>query len=238
MTAPPQGSQDRRAPLPAPRARKRPRERPASRIVPVACWTIVVLCVSAFAFSLAVPLWYQLNGQRLLLVTSGSMEPEFSAGDAVVVQNITDPSQLQVDQVVTFWPPDSNRLVTHRIIDLQRLPVLEQNLGTGRMDPVIDPATGEPRMQEYIFTKGDNNPHPDPNATPWEAVRGVVLSVQPQWGSVLSWAHSPIGRFWMLAPPLLLLAGMEIAGLIAERRRRSAAPPDPAPGPDDAYLLD
>lgn len=230
---------DRREAPPAPRARRRRRESRSSRIVPAACWTIIVVCVTAFAASLAIPLWFQLNDQRLLLVTSGSMEPYFRSGDAVIVQRISNPSQLRINQVASFYPATSSQLVTHRIIDLQSFPVLEQNPATNRMEPVIG-EDGEPVMQQYIITKGDANEHPDPNATPWTNVRGVVLRVEPGWGAILDWAHSPQGRFAMLVPPLVLLATMEIVGVIRERRNKPS-PEDRSPKEvalDDAYLLE
>lgn len=207
--------------------------------MPAACWTIIAVCIAAFATSLAIPLWYQLNDQRILLVTSGSMEPYFRSGDAVIVQRISDPSQLRINQVASFFPATSNQLVTHRIIDLKSFPVLEQNDSTGRMEPVYD-ANGEPVLQQYIITKGDANDHPDPNATPWTRVRGVVLSVEAGMGAILGWAHSPQGRFAMLTPPLVLLAGMEIGGLIRERRRakEDGLRRQEEARLDDAYLLD
>lgn len=234
-----QRAEDRRQAPPAPRSRRRRRESRSSRIVPAACWTIVAVCIAAFAASLAIPLWFQLNDQRILLVTSGSMEPYFRAGDAVVVQRISDPSQLRINQVASFYPATSNQLVTHRIIDLKSFPVLEQDESTGRMEPVYD-ADGNPVMQEYIITKGDANDHTDPNATPWTNVRGIVLSVEPGWGAILNWAHSPQGRFVMLVPPLVLLAAMEIGGVIRERRRVKAEGVRQREEErlDDAYLLD
>lgn len=235
-----QRAEDRREALPTPRSRRRRRESRASRIVPAACWTIIAVCVTAFAASLLVPLWFQLNDQRLLLVTSGSMEPYFRAGDAVIVQRISDPSQLRINQVASFYPATSDQLVTHRIIDLKSFPVLEQNTATGRMEPVYGP-DGEQIMQQYIVTKGDANEHPDPNATPWTNVRGVVLSVEPGWGAILHWAHSAQGRATMLVPPLVLLAAMEIGGIIRERRRARAEAQrnrDEEVRFDDAFLLE
>src|SRR5665648_424271 len=73
----------------------------------VLVWTAVVACVGGFAASLAVPAWYGLHDQQLLIVTSGSMSPFVEAGDVAVLQSIDDPSQLRVGQVATFWPPGS-----------------------------------------------------------------------------------------------------------------------------------
>ena len=201
-------------PAAAPRRPSRP-----VRVLRAAAWAVVVVCVGAFATSLVVPWSFGLQGQRLLLVTSGSMAPRFEAGDAVVIQTITDPSQLQVGQIASFWPPGGDRLVTHRIVDLRMLPDLVPDPATGEMVPRRD-ADGDVVERPYIVTRGDANASDDPDATPLSRVRGTVVTSYSGWGRVLGWAHSPAGRWAMLTPPLALLAAMEIADTFAERRRR------------------
>jgi signal peptidase len=214
------------------------------RALRAALWTVIVVCGLGYAASLAVPLWFQANGQRLLIVTSGSMSgPEqgsFDAGDAVVMRRIDDPSQLRVGQVATFWPAGSDQLVTHRIVALRNLPVMQQDAVTGKMVQTVDPETGEPLTRPYIFTKGDANAEPDPNATPLAQVRGIILHVYPRWGWVLDWAGSPRGRMVMLVPPLAALAALELMSLLEDRRaRRSAGEHRPSARErhDDALLL-
>ncbi len=244
MTSRPHPTVERRAP----HGERHPRHAtPVStrrRALRTALWTVIVVCGIAYAGSLAVPLWFQANGQRLLIVTSGSMSgPEqgsFDAGDAVVMRRIDDPSQLRVGQVATFWPAGSDQLVTHRIIALRNLPVMQQDEATGRMVQTTDPETGEPLTRPYIFTKGDANRTPDPDATPLSQVRGIILHVYPRWGWVLDWAGSARGRAAMLAPPLAALATLEILSLLDDRRaRREAGEPRPTARDrrDDALLL-
>lgn len=219
---------NRRARIRAPRSARRRLRSLGDRLVRQTAWSIIGLCLATYATSLAVPLWYQVHDQRLLIVASGSMSPYFEAGDAVVMRAITDPSQLRVGQVASFLPPGSDRLVTHRIVELRMLPVLRQNASTGHMVPTIDPSTGAAAQRPYILTKGDANRKPDPDATPVSRVRGVVLTVHPTWGAVLAWTKSPTGRLILLVPPLGILAGMEIASMVQSRRTRPTAPrPDP-----------
>jgi signal peptidase len=198
------------------------------RAVTVVLWAVVVVFGLAYATSLAVPLWFQVHGQRLLIVTSDSMSGTesggFDAGDAVVMRRITDASQLRVGQVVSFWPPGSDRLVTHRIVALESLPVLRQDAATGRMVDTLDPTSGKPLKKPYVMTQGDANPAPDPDATPYTRVRGVVLRVYHEWGWVLQWANSPEGRLAMLAPPLTALAVMEVLAVLEGRRARRKHP--------------
>ena len=230
---------DRRAPRPPTvRVARAKARKPWWRVAVAALlWTVVAVGGVAYAASLAVPLWYQVHGQRLLVVTSGSMAPKFVAGDAVVLRTVTDASELKVDQVVTFRPVGSENLVTHRIVELHQLPALREDTATGRMVPVLD-GSGNPILQPYIVTQGDANSSPDPNATPVSRVRGVVVGWHHHWGTVLAWAGSAQGRAVMLVPPLVALGLLELIAVLADRRR-----PAPAGRPSegrsfDAILLD
>ncbi|WP_081465380.1 signal peptidase I [Cellulomonas gilvus] len=226
---------DRRDPRPRPVAPRRRRSR-ARTVVSAALWVVVAVGTLAFATSLAVPLWFQAQNQRLLIVTSGSMSPVFEAGDAVVMRKVDDPSQLKVGQIVSFWPLGSENLVTHRVVDLITLPTLRQDEETGRMVPVIDPETNQPRENRYIITKGDANDENDPNATPYTRVRGIVLDVHTGWGWLLEWTSSPVGRAVMLVPPLLALGTLELLAVRDARHRRREKAPNRDERHVDAYL--
>src|SRR3954469_11488219 len=237
---------DRRAPSPAARSSRSTPGQPVRRAplpvwrraLSVVLWSVVVVCGLAYAVSLAVPLWFQLHDQRLLVVTSGSMSPKFDAGDAVVLRAITDESDLKVNQVISFWPVGSQEMVTHRIVALERIPETTQDRVTGRPVPKVE-ADGSPKMRWYVITKGDANPYPDVNATPVERVRGVVLAVHAGWGWVLDWAGSNVGRAVMLVPPLLALATLEMLA-VSDRRRSGRGRPTESAGDRrvDELLLD
>ena len=225
-----------RAPQPfverrAPRVAARSRAPWWRRATTAALWSVVAAGVLAYTVCLAVPLWYQVQGERLLVVTSGSMAPQFVAGDVVVLRAVSHPSELKPDLVVTFQPVGATHLVTHRIVSLHSLPAMRDvGDGSGRMEPVLNDA-GQPVMQAYMRTQGDANPGPDADATPVERVRGVVLRVHSGWGAALMWATSAQGRAVMLVPPLLALATLEVLSVLQGRRRARARPsPD---RPDD-----
>jgi len=158
----------------------------------------VALALSLVGVLLAngVPLWYRLHGERLLVVTSGSMAPRIAAGDAVVIRPLAA-TELRVGQVVTFQAPESDRYTTHRIVA-----ILQRYL-------VKDPGPGD-HPQYFIRTQGDSNRTPDPNLTPIGSIRGIVVQTMPGWGRFLTWAHDPEGRLALFAPPLLLILGCEL----------------------------
>lgn len=197
---------------------------------------MIVACVATYAVSLLFPLAFQAQGQRVLVVTSDSMAPRIRTGDAVVIQAVHDVSELEVGQVVSFWPSGGDRLVTHTIVDVRLLADMAPDPITGEPEPVLEP-DGTPRLSPYIVTKGEANEENDPDATPVSRVRGVVLDVHRGWGAWIGWAHSPQGRWAMLAPPLVLLASLELVAA-RERRRRAAVRRAAREGSLDALLLD
>ncbi len=204
---------------------------------------LVVPFVAVIVASYAVPLWYQVQGKRLLVVTSGSMEPAIGVGDAVVIQQVSDASQLRVGQVITFYPLRSRTLVTHRIVGTARIQRVDDD-GNAILGP-----DGKPLTDPWVKTKGDANDDADPNITPATSVRGIVREVHPGWGVPLAWAHSPLGRMVLFIPPLLVLIVLELrssrlldraalreyAGLLKRRSRpRDDVPSGGADAPDPA----
>ena len=178
--------------------------------------TILGLFFALIVVSYIAPLWFQLQGEQLLVVTSGSMEPEIGVGDAVVIRPITDPSQVRIGQIVTFWSGVEKRLVTHRVIALKS--VVRQTAVGNQLRPTMD-QSGNVIQDPFIKTKGDNNPVPDPDLTPVAQVQGIVQEVHTGWGYLLAWAHSPMGRLLLFAPPLLMLLGAELLSHTPERYR-------------------
>jgi signal peptidase len=149
-------------------------------------------------------LWYQAHDERIIMITSGSMGSSFHDGDAVVVNQVVDPSQLRVGQVVTFTYDNERTgdasLLTHRIIGFVSLP---ETTPDGR--PKIDPATGTGRLIRYIRTRADGTQRADAQLTEITKIRGVVLEVKHNWGLWLAWARSPAGKLALFVPPLALL---------------------------------
>jgi signal peptidase I len=173
-----------------------------------AFWLVIGAFILLIGASYGVPLWYQIHDERVIVITADSTGSNFHAGDAVVMNQVVDPSQLRVGQVVTFTYHDPNTgaasLLTHRIIGFVSLP---ETTADGK--PKVDPATGEGRIIRYIRTQGDGS-QPDAQLTEITKIRGVALAVKPHWGSLLSWSQSSAGRLALFVPPLALLLLAEV----------------------------
>lgn len=145
------------------------------------------------------------TGHRALVVTSGSMAPEFGAGDLLIVRTTRAGSvgSISPGAVITFRAAGTRgRLVTHRV---QR---------------VETDAAGLP----VFFTKGDANAAAD--ATPVRAsdVVGTVSAAVPRAGGVLT----ALGDTRTLVLFLMALALCVLAGaLMAPCAARPGAGHDP-----------
>ena len=150
------------------------------------------------------------------------MGETYPAGSAVVAEEVT-PDQLRVGQIITFRETLERKYVTHRIVALKTLPRTKDD-GT----PVLD-ASGAKITDHYVQTKGDGNLTPDPNLTPVEQVRYLVVEGYPGLGSWLIWSRTLTGKIMLFAPPFILLLIAECGrgvqtgsrqGLVHQRPRR------------------
>jgi signal peptidase len=176
------------------------------------------------------PLVFDLMGQRLLVLTSGSMGKTYPAGSAVVAEPITA-DQLRVGQVITFRPDEGDKFVTHRIVGLKQLPVTDE-FGVVERD-----ASGRIITEGFAQTKGDDNEDPDPNLINVTQVRFLIVDGYPGLGTVLLWSRTPMGKLLLFAPPFLLLLGAELWSwrrpLPGAPKRDRQATPEPLPQRSD-----
>lgn len=172
-------------------------------------WLVIGGFAATIAVTYGLPLWYQAHDERIIVITSSTNGSTFSPGDAVVMNQVVDPSQLRVGQVVTFTYVDertgSPSLLTHRIIGFVSLPETTED---GK--PKIDPSSGLGRTIRYIRTQGSGTMAPDAQLTEITKIRGVVLQVRPHWGTWLGWSQTLAGRIVLFVPPLALLLAAEV----------------------------
>lgn len=120
----------------------------------------------------------QLFGYQLLTVHSGSMEPEIKTGSVILVEEVEDPTVLQVGDVITFYQ-SIDRLVTHRIVEVVQ--------------------SGE----EILYrTKGDRNPDPDLTLVLADNVMAKYTGVTvPNLGYVSQYVNTQVGLILLLIVP-------------------------------------
>ena len=117
-------------------------------------------------------------GFRWLAVTSGSMEPAFGPGAAILIRPC-DVSRLKEGDIVTCSIGSGDRKVTHRLIRIEE--------DTGR-----------------IVTRGDANTQEDAPADP-DTVLGKVCLAVPKAGYAVLFMESMYGKITFCGSCLLLL---------------------------------
>lgn len=121
-----------------------------------------------------------LFGIHPLIVQSRSMEPVYPAGSLLYVRDTsTDGSDLAEGEPVTFFLPDLETLVTHRIVSVDR-------------------------KQQVIHTKGDANELADEIATPFSSVTGLPLFCIPYLGYVAECLSGTFGKFCIFLMVILV----------------------------------
>ncbi|MDR1295076.1 MAG: signal peptidase I [Bifidobacteriaceae bacterium] len=127
-------------------------------------WLLLVV-LGVLAVLLSVVPW-ATHGAALTVLT-GSMRPTIQPGDVAVVAGVSDPSTIDVGDVITFMPfPDDPTLVTHRVI------------GAGTA------ADGTP----VFTTQGDANNAQDEPVMGYQ-VRAKLLYTVPWIGKYTKWGQ-------------------------------------------------
>lgn len=144
-------------------------------------WNAVTTVLVGLMVILAALLWgFRLFGYEVLVVQSGSMEPNYHVGALVYVKPV-DAAELETGDVITFELGGGVR-GTHRIIE-----VLEDN---GSLS---------------FRTKGDNNDDADVNPVLPEAILGEVKFTIPYLGFLISYIQQPPGTYVAISVVAVLL---------------------------------
>jgi signal peptidase len=126
-------------------------------------------------------------GKPVLVVLTGSMEPQLATGDLVIESRIS-PLDAKVGDVVTFRDPERpDRLITHRVRRIDRR----------------DDAIG-------FVTKGDANNTTETWSISPDGGIGRVEIRAPKLGYVVSWISGATGRLLLVVLPALLLGAIEL----------------------------
>lgn len=146
-------------------------------------WTALGV-LAGLLLTMTVP---RMLGKPVLVVLTGSMEPQLGTGDAIFESRIS-PLDARIGDVVTFRDPDhAERLITHRVRSVR---------------PDGDAVN--------FTTKGDaNNTVED-----WQIARdGSIGRVEyrlPKLGYAVDWISHPSARLFLVVIPALLLGAIEM----------------------------
>ena len=145
---------------------------------------VIILLIAAAAFTFLAPRF----DWSVDTVFSGSMEPELKVGGVVVTRPV-EAEDIKAGDIITFYPPTSGQLTSHRVIAV---------------------ADGSPvRFQ----TKGDANENADPFLVPAESVAGKVGLHLPYIGYAIQFIKTPLGILLTLCLPGLVIIAMEMRNI-------------------------
>lgn len=156
-------------------------------------WLIWILLGSSIICAfLSLATWHA-EGVQLLTVQTGSMNPVFRPGDALLVRPVAF-GDLQPGEIVSYRSSaQRGQVVSHRILYVNQ-------------------------VDRTFTTKGDRLADPDPLVNANQLV-GQVSAVLPGLGRLLSFLHRPLGLALVVYLPAGCLAGRELLRL-AERYYR------------------
>ena len=157
---------------------------------------IGIICIGVIAVLLVVSVFPITGNFKVMIVQSGSMQPEIKMGSIVVVKPADD---YKIGEVITFQIGRNKEPVTHRIHDIK----------------VVG---GEPR---YI-TKGDANNAPDQREISQREIIGKVLIDIPYLGYVIDFAQKPIGFSLIIIIPGAVIIFDEARKIYGEVKKRKA----------------
>lgn len=156
---------------------------------------VVLLIAVVLPFVIyAVPQVVGADGSYVVL--SGSMEPEISPGDVIVVESV-DPSEVEEGDVITYARGGEAQATTHRVVDVRE---------------------GEEGLE--FRTKGDANEEPDSEPVAASQVQGRVMTVGrhlfviPYIGYVIQFAGTQFGFLALVVTPLALFVLSEVRAIV------------------------
>lgn len=114
------------------------------------------------------------------MVDTGSMEPQYSVGDLIIIKE-TPKEKIQVGDVINYTSENGIDTITHRVVE-----ILEKD--------------GE----IYYKTKGDNNNEEDPDLVNYNKVQGVLVFKISKLGTIIKKMLTENGIIIILAFIILL----------------------------------
>lgn len=133
-----------------------------------------------------------IGGYRLFTIVTGSMEPEYTIGDVILVEE-TEYEDLKLKDVITYESRakgTEGMLVTHRIIDINE-------------------------KEKQLLTRGDANDADDP-VIYGDQVLGKVVHKFFLISLLTKLIRNKVGFYFLVFVPLVLVIFLEIADFITQ----------------------
>lgn len=153
--------------------------------------TVLVLYVSFLAFQRFSDNG-SIGGYRMFTIVTGSMEPEYTIGDVILVEE-TKYEELKLKDVITYESRakgTEGMLVTHRIIDINA-------------------------AKQELLTRGDANDADDP-VIKGDQVLGKVVHKFFLISLLTKLIRNKIGFYFLVFVPLVLVIFLEIADFVTQ----------------------
>lgn len=149
---------------------------------------VVVLIMSRTSFNF---------GVEVLVVQSGSMEPEIHTGSVVIIKSA---EEYKLNDIITFGRSRRTPVpTTHRIVEIKN--------DNGEIS---------------YATKGDANSSTDMSDVKHEKVIGKVMFSVPYFGYIVDMAKKPWGFAAIIGLPALIIIGDEVKKIIIEIKKRKS----------------
>jgi signal peptidase len=151
---------------------------------------LVVLTVLCAVFLMG----SRLLGYQVYTVLSGSMRPAYAEGDLLYVEPVK-PSQVTVNDPITFVLNEKLTVATHRVV---------------RID----------RENQLFYTKGDANGTEDTDPVHFNNLIGVPRFSVPLLGYVSYFVQNPPGTYITLAVGLLLIGVVFLPDMLPKKKEK------------------
>ena len=151
---------------------------------------LVVLTVLCAVFLMG----SRLLGYQVYTVLSGSMRPSYAEGDLLYVEPVK-PSQVKVDDPITFVLNEKLTVATHRVV---------------RIDT----------ENQLFYTKGDANGTEDTDPVHFNNLIGIPRFSVPLLGYVSYFVQNPPGTYITLVVGLLLIGVVFLPDLLPKKKEK------------------
>ncbi len=140
----------------------------------------------------------RILGYRVFNILSGSMEPTYSVGDLIYVQEVKDKSTIRVGDPITFILNENLVVATHRVVKVDT-------------------------EKQLFYTKGDANNTMDSSPVLYNNVIGVPKFSIPYLGYVADFVQNPPGMYFVIAGGVGLILLVFLPDLLAKRKRKEVS---------------